>query len=435
MKCKTKLVYPVGYAKQIAFPWEDNMLSNAYGVVALGGNACSQLDVVPFDEFGDDVELQGVFDCSFGVLQWTVDGFLIAKTNDFYDAISDDAYTYVKVVETPQGVLILTDKGVLTFAANDERAKTTQLSHFVDATMCHGRTFATTGVDTRLYFSDLLDYTGFDGEGAGWIDLPPQGGKCIALAVVDGKLCVFRRHAVDVVTVAADQRDFSVRTLAFCCGKLYGNTVASNGSEAMFLTDWGLWSFDGKAFFRRASHLDSAFCQGNDYAIATWCHQGYVLHCKMHFDSRGAVDEQGFVNNALVVASKTGTVVLRGWDFTHLAVTAQGSLVATSNGLVYTLCRQAQPNTPRQCQIKTDFNSHKGKTVQFVTFTTSVPLTLLVYFNNTCRRFSVKASDCPQSVFVNATGKSFRFVFDFLGEGTLSPVSVDYLLYKGGVAP
>ena len=51
------------------------------------------------------------------------------------------------------------------------------------------------------------------------------------------------------------------------------------------------------------------------------------------------------------------------------------------------------------------------------------------------KSFDVQASNLPQSIFVNATGKSFRFVFETQGEMNMGAITVDYLLYKGGVAP
>ena len=162
---------------------------------------------------------------------------------------------------------------------------------------------------------------------------------------------------------------------------------------------------------------------------------GYVLHAKANFDGDKLLCEKGaYTNNVLVVVCGDKVSTIRGWDFTHLSTTTDGDLLMTSNGVVYAL-DQGQSATPRQCSVQTNFNSHKAKTVQFVTFTTRHPVTLRVHFNNSSKTFDVLASNFPQSVFVNATGKNFAFEFASNGQMDVGPLTVDYLLYKGGVAP
>lgn len=432
MNSKLKLPFPVGYAKQITFPWEDG-LSNSCGVEVVDGCACSRYDVVPVDDYQRDGEsLQCVWETEEGLLEWSTDGYLLLRSPNTYDAVCNESFNYVNVVQTSKGLLILTDLGVYSLQKGKERATKTTLPPFTKAMVHNGRCFAVTGTDCKVYFSAFQDEFCFDTtQDGGWISFGERGGKAVALCVVGGNLYVFRQHSVERVTATAQQINFAVETIDFACGKLYANTLASKGKSAIFLTDWGLWSFDGKVFSRLAKHLDRAFAAINDYATAIWCAQGYLLNCKLSFDGQS----NGGANNALVVAAGSSVVVLRGWDFCGLSQTLAGQPLLNSNGDFYTLADSDQTQTLRQCQLQTNFNSHKGKTVQFVTLATQTPVTLTVYFNNTFKVFNLQASGEMQSVFVNATGKSFRFVFKASGKMHLSPITVDYLLYKGGVAP
>ena len=432
---KTKLPFAVGYAKQISIPWEADRLDNAYGVETANGWVQSCYSLVEKPEFATDMAtLQGVWIMDCGILQWTAEGNLLLQASQTYDAVCDETFNYVQVVSTPQGHMILTDLGVWLLDSEQTWATKTNLPPFVKAVVHNGRCFAVTGTDTKLYFSALHQYDCFDSAlGGGWLNFDARGGKCLALCQISGNLYVFRQHSIERIFATADQRDFVHTAVDFSCGNLYANTMASNGSQAMFLTDWGLWAFDGKAFSRVAKHLDTKFAKFNDYATGTFCNQGYVVHCKLHLD--GTKANANFVNNSLVVVSPRGVVVLYGWDFTSLVTTESNQLLATSGGTVYTLDGQVDANGTSQCQLQTNFNSHKGKTVQFVTFTTQSPLTMTVHFNNTHKSYNLQASDQPQSIFVNATGKNFRFVFSTQGPMKLSPICVDYLLYKGGVAP
>lgn len=436
MRSKLTIPYAVGHAKQITIPWEQDLLGNAYGVEARDGNALSRYGIVPLEEYQTDMAmLQGVWKVADGVLEWTTEGNLLLRASQTYDAICNQSFNYVQVLNCPDCLLLLTDCGVWMLQNGCETAQKLDVPPFVKGLMHKGRCFALTGKDNRVYFSSLENPTCFeDDQGGGWLAFDERGGKCVALAVVANKLCVFRQHSVEMVVATADRRDMSVSSLSFACGRLYGNTVASNGNEAVFLTDWGLWSFDGKVFSRLAKHLDCSFAAVNDYATATWCDHGYLLHCKLAFDgAKVGCEKASFVNNALVVVSN-GVVVLRGLDCTHLVTASDNQALFTANGIVYTITQQQQ-DQPRGCSLQTTFNSHKGKTVQFVTVATTYPVTMVVHYNNTSKTFCLQASNQPQSVFVNATGKRFKFEFSANGKLCLSPVTVDYLVYKGGVKP
>ncbi len=435
MFAKTKLTYPVGYAKQITLPWDSDCLANSYGVCASEGKVYSRYCVQQSDYYQDEeVVMQGMWAFDGGILQWTDEGMLVIRSPQMFDVISDDKYSFVELVQTNDGLLILTDLGVLLYQTGNQRATKLNCLPFVKATLHKNRCFAITGLDDKLYFSQFDSHVNFDGDDAGWLAFDERGGKCLSLCQIDNCLYVFRQHSVERVTATADTASFAVKSIAFSCGRLYGNTLSSNGHRAIFLTDWGLWSFDGKLFSRVAKHLDYSFASNNDYAMAQDCSLGYVLNARLNFDSGKLLCEKGnYTNNCLVVVASSGVVVLRGWDFYHMS-TVDGQLLAVNNGVVYTVSTQ-QLATPRQCQLQTDFNSHKGKTVQFVTLTTKYPLTMTVCFNNTSKVFDLPASNLPQSVYVNATGKNFKFVFQTEGEMCIDAIGVDYLLYKGGVAP
>ena len=435
MLAKTKLPYPVGYSKQITLPWEE-VLGASYGVEVVDGNVISRYSIKPTTDYQSQLPLRGVWLVDGATIEWTDEGFLVARTATDYNEISEQSYNYVQVIQLANGVLILTELDVMWLPKGECWVDQIECAHFVKAIYHNGRCFGITGVDCKLHFSSLEDAICFDvSKGGGWINFDERGGKCVALAQIEGALYVFRQHSVEKITVVADQRDFAVKSIAFACGKLYGNTVAGDGHKATFLTDWGLWSFDGKSFARVAKHLDKCICPNNDYAVAVCSNHGYVLHCNVRLDGGKVLCENStFVNNALIVFCNGKAVVLRGWDFTHLFVSTNGNLLMSSNGQIYTL-DDAETDTPRQCRVQTNFNSHKGKTVQLVTFTTCHPLTLTVHCNNTSKSYLVEASDLPQSVFVNATGKNFTFVFASNGQMNLGEITIDYVVYKGGIAP
>ena len=437
MLSKLKLPFAVGYAKQTKFLWDNNTLQNSFGVQSNNGWACARYGVkVSNFHQNHSANLTHVWQVDNGILEFGEDCQLLLKTNTTYSAIDDEYFSYVKVVPTSNGQIILTDISTLFLPNGHSRAVRLTTPVFENGINYKRRLFAITGMDSTLHFSAFDDQTCFDhNQGAGSITFDKKGGKCLALCVIGQKLCVFRQYSIEQIDVTASQSDFVVRSLPFNCGNLYPNTVASDGVRAIFLTDKGLCSFDGKSIKRVATRLDKTFATNNQFAFATWCKFGYVLNCKVDLGESKIGCENGYYNkNALIVVSGDDVVVLRGWDFSQLVNTNDNNLIMLSGGVVYDLIEDAN-SLPRQCSLTTNFNSHKGKTVQFVTFFTSSPVKLTVRFNNTCKTFDVQPTTQPHSVFVNATGKNFKFVFEGNGAMDISPITVDYLLYNGGVAP
>ena len=105
----------------------------------------------------------------------------------------------------------------------------------------------------RLYYTQagVLDY--FENyksnpEGFGYVDLfSSTDGDLMGLFALDGTLYIFRERGLLEMRVGGDQLNYRAQRLEYGCGRFIANSLVDCGGTACFLTEKGLFSFDGKS--------------------------------------------------------------------------------------------------------------------------------------------------------------------------------------------
>ena len=92
-------------------------------------------------------------------------------------------------------------------------------------------------------------------DGGGRIALPTEKGEIVALCVLDEYLYVFYEYAISRVQGAGSAKDFCVELLPYSGGRIFGRSVGACGNKIFFLTENGLFAFDGKAVARVCENL------------------------------------------------------------------------------------------------------------------------------------------------------------------------------------
>lgn len=170
----------------------------------------------------------------------------------------------------------VTERGI--FRLGSEAEKVSDLVGTC-AAIHYERLFVARGM--RLRWSDSLapdDWT--DGaQKAGSVTLPSDGGEIVALFSFRETLCLLRERGVGVLVARGDNRDFCYETVPASFGNVIKGSAALCGEEVVFLTDGGLYAFNGKRCVRRKdcgfSELDlsapvsAAGFDGNYYAAVT----------------------------------------------------------------------------------------------------------------------------------------------------------------------
>lgn len=109
---------------------------------------------------------------------------------------------------------------------------------------------AFTAVGTRVYYCAPLAFDDWSEtqNGGGFMDFSSDRGEIIALAEVDGKLGVFFKRGVSLLSVRSGAKEFERTDLAFPFGEILKGSVATSGKTTVFLTKDAAFCFDGERF-------------------------------------------------------------------------------------------------------------------------------------------------------------------------------------------
>ncbi|MBR5250535.1 MAG: hypothetical protein IKV38_00740, partial [Clostridia bacterium] len=175
------------------------------------------------------------------------------------------------------------------------------------SSMCihYDRLFATTVQDKNtLVFSDDLDPTNWNIgiEEAGYITMTDDRGALVKVVSFLNNLYVFREYGISKLVAYGQQSSFSLSHLFLSTGKIMGDTVVVCGNTILFLTELGLYQFDGSNAKKILSNLDGYF-EGvdNTHAQADFCDGKYYLTANLNFnDGMTTFAEKNCTNNAIV---------------------------------------------------------------------------------------------------------------------------------------
>lgn len=194
--------------------------------------------------------------------------------------------------------------------------------------MCvhYERLFATVdGEKSTVWYSTELDPTNWaaDGTGAGFIEMLDERGCLNKVISFKDYVYIFRDYGITRLTAYADESEFSVAHLYLSSSKIYSNTVCVCGDYVLFLTDNGIYSFNGISTSRLNIPIDNLL-KGVDNSQAKACYFNgkYFLALKLNFDDDEILDEssEDCINNSLLAidVEKGGFTITRGMDIASL---------------------------------------------------------------------------------------------------------------------
>ena len=305
-----------------------------------------------------------------------------------------------------------------TFAVLDDGTVKTVTSapRFSSVTVHNERIYGTlNGESNQLWFSDDFDPENWtvSGDEAGYISFSDECGDALAAVSFLGYLYIFREHGIYRLTAYGDQSEFSLKKLFTATGRIYKNTIALCGDRIMFLTDEGVFAFDGYTASPAVRDLP-------DIAFPTQCfaayHDGaYWLACSLTGCDLVPIP---YTNNVLV---RYG---IRDGDMSMLAAadilalcsvrshTAADIVLSVKTGGEYKLASIGEYGTafdtvfPKIYRTPfSDLSSPAIKTVRDVMLTTRYALKLTVFADDDSREFELPGSSAPQTVFVGMSGR------------------------------
>lgn len=171
----------------------------------------------------------------------------------------------------------------------------------------HGERLFATSPDTlnTLWFSDDLDPTNWNIslDEAGFVEMADENGALLKVLSFFNYVYVFRSYGITRFYATGEQSRFSLMHLFVSSDRIIGDTVCVCGDRILFLTQRGLFDFDGSGTVKILDRLSGLF-EGEDNSQARAAYFGgkYFLACRLNFnDGRRVMCEKGdYVNNALV---------------------------------------------------------------------------------------------------------------------------------------
>ncbi len=175
--------------------------------------------------------------------------------------------------------------------------------------------------DNVLWFSDDLDPTNWtlSSTEAGFIEMADDNGKLQKVVSFADYVYVFREFGIARVSAYSVQQDFSVSQLFVTSGKIYPESVTVCGNKILFMSQDGIFVFDGSDTRKILSNLDGLF-NNVDNSLSRGCYSNgkYVLSCKMNFNDNEKLncEKTTFTNNALLIVDLNNfkPTILRGMD-------------------------------------------------------------------------------------------------------------------------
>ena len=124
------------------------------------------------------------------------------------------------------------------------------------ACVVDGRVFYAKAPQTVGY-SAPFDKGGFgsDIHGGGALVLPESAGDIVGLTAFSGNVYIVYEHALSKLCVAGSAREFEVEEIAYCGGKIFGDSVGVCGEKAFFLASDGLYLLREKGVARVCENL------------------------------------------------------------------------------------------------------------------------------------------------------------------------------------
>lgn len=114
---------------------------------------------------------------------------------------------------------------------------------------------------------------------AGKIDLPNECGNIHAIVSFDDRLYLFRERGITRLYASGDMLGFRAEAIPYACGMMKQGSVVNCGRYVCFLTESGLFSFNGQVCMRIShcgseaidaeSEISAAFANGKYYATVT----------------------------------------------------------------------------------------------------------------------------------------------------------------------
>lgn len=266
-------------------------------------------------------------------------------------------------------------------------------------------------VDSPWIFSSKLDESGE-------IFLPYDFGEIVAL--INFRDCVYAFYDYGVVQVdaAGSPLEFSVKSLDYSGGKIYGSTVGICNNYIMFLTDNGVVRFNGTKFEKVAKNLDIRPKRDTQVCNYAACENNYLVR---YSDSRGGM------RTALVAPDGGGYYVTDRLGLSQ----SGGRAFCIKSGVVYEIVSSGNLVGSERYSFesrKTNFGIAKKKIVKSIRLEGEGTYTFALYCDGTWRSNTVPFDGGVAVIPIDRRGTEFAFEFQLDKNAVIRRATVEMIV-------
>ncbi len=291
--------------------------------------------------------------------------------------------------------------GMFVWNGTGEAYKVDNAPHITSMALHGERLFVTVdGEKNSVWFSDDLDPTNWDSSlsGGGFIQLIDERGSLNRVISYLGYVYVFRDYGITRISALGLQSDFSVSNLFVSGGKIYPDTVALCGDTVIFLSEDGLYAFDGVSTTKILKNISPLF-EIKDSAHASYGQGKYYLS----FGLRGDEQESETNNAMLVLDLSSGAYSLTrgvsligfyplGGEMT--AVTEDGKIgVVDKCGNAFSSSLKKKWSIP-----KTTIGDERIKIVREIYITTKKKISIILRSDESEKVIEIEGDASPQRI-------------------------------------
>lgn len=300
------------------------------------------------------------------------------------------------------------------------------------SSMCihYERLFATVENSNTLWFSDDLDPTNWNIalDAAGYIEMADEKGSLLKVLSFLEYVYVFRRHGIARVSAYTEQAQFAVSQLFYTSGQIYADTVTICGDRIMFLSDDGLYSFDGISATKVLTNISDMFGHiDNVNACGCYYLGTYYLALRANFDDDQQIlcETKEYSNNTLLSVNlfDASVTIIRGIDISCM-LPLQSQKVSkfllgtrssysnyigefNNNGVVYDKILPKKWLCPQ-----TNFGvSDRTKRIKQIFLSNKQDITISIKVDGILYDFFVRGSESINELKVNLVGNVFSIAF------------------------
>ncbi len=180
---------------------------------------------------------------------------------------------------------------------------------------------------STIRYSKNLDPTNWlvtgDAEDSGVIAISDQMGDMNKIISFLGYIYIFRDYGITKLAFYDENGEYTISQLYYSGSRIIPDTVTVCGNKIFFMTNDGIYSFDGINTKKLTLDILSMMPSFNDKAVACFHADKYYLACKLNYnDDQTILDETNddCINNTLIVVDvKSGAFTLtRGIDISSM---------------------------------------------------------------------------------------------------------------------